>query len=177
METLYAGRFLNLVREGRWEYCERVHNTPAAMIFAMTEQRELLLVEEFRPAIGKQSICFPAGLIGDEGAENAETAARRELLEETGYEARQMRFLFEGPSSPGITSEFLAYFLASGLRRVGSGGGVQNEKITVHHVPLEQAEAWLEQQRNAGKAVDPRIYVGLYAIHKYEKQFIDDPNH
>ena len=58
MEMLYAGRFLNLVREGHWEYCERVHNTPAAMIYAVTERREVVLVEEFRPAIGRQSICF-----------------------------------------------------------------------------------------------------------------------
>ena len=93
MERLYAGRFVNLVREGHWEFCERVNNTPAAMIFARTEEDRVLLVEEFRPAIGKQSICFPAGLIGDEGEESAVEAARRELLEETGYDAASVRLL------------------------------------------------------------------------------------
>ena len=167
MEMLYAGRFHNLVREGHWEYCERVHNTPAAMIYAVTERREVVLVEEFRPAIGRQSICFPAGLIGDEGTEDAETAARRELIEETGFEAKKIFPLYDGPSSPGITSEYLFFFLAVGLRRVSDGGGVQGEHITVHCVPFDQADDWLARQRAVGKAVDPRIYAGLYEVGKY----------
>ena len=166
METLYAGRFVNLVREGRWEFCERVNDTAAAMIFALTEDGCVLLVEEYRPPIRKQSICFPAGLVGDEGAESAEAAARRELLEETGYEAEHMRFLFEGPSSPGITSESIGFYLATGLRRVADGGGVQGENITVHKVPLADIEPWLAAQLAAGKAIDPRIYTGLYFIEK-----------
>lgn len=167
MEMLYAGRFLNLVREGRWEYCERVRRTSAAMIFTLTDRREIVLVEEFRPAISRQSICFPAGLIGDEGDEDAETAARRELMEETGFEAKKMLLLYEGPSSPGITSEYLSFFLAVGLHRVGDGGGVQGERITVHCLSFDRADAWLAQQRASGKAVDPRIYAGLYEISKY----------
>lgn len=168
METLYSGRFVNLVRDGRWEYCERVKNTAAAMIFARTRDRKILLVEEYRPPIQRQSICFPAGLIGDAGQESAEDAARRELLEETGYEAGKMRFLYAGPSSPGITSEYISFFLASDLVHRGRGGGVQGENITVHEVPEESVDAWLETQRAAGKAVDPRIYAGLYALKKTE---------
>ncbi len=167
MEMLYAGRFLNLVREGRWEYCERVRRTSAAMVFTITDQREIVLVEEFRPAIGRQSICFPAGLIGDEEVEDPETAASRELMEETGFTAEEMTFLYDGPSSPGLTSEYLAFFLAVGLRRVSAGGGVQGEHITVHCVPFDQADDWLTRQRAVGKAVDPRIYAGLYEIGKY----------
>lgn len=165
-EKLYSGKFVNLVREGRWEYCERVNQTAAAMIFACTAEGRALLVEEYRPPIGRQSICFPAGLIGDEGAESAEAAARRELLEETGYEAGGMRFLFDGPSSPGITSEYLSFYLATDLTRSGAGGGVQGERITVHEVPLSCIEDWLEQQRAQGKAVDPRIYTGLYFLQR-----------
>ena len=170
METLYAGRFVNLLRDGRWEYCERVNNTAAAMIFALTEEGRVLLVEEYRPPIRKQSICFPAGLIGDEGDEAPETAARRELLEETGYLAGSIRFLFEGPSSPGITSESIGFYLATGLRRVAAGGGVAGENITVHEIPLADIEPWLAAQRAAGKAVDPRIYTGLYFLGKNAEQ-------
>ena len=167
MERLYSGKFINLVRDGRWEYCERVNNTAAAMIFACTAEDNVLLVEEFRPPIGKQSICFPAGLIGDESAESAADAARRELAEETGYSAEHMQFLFEGPSSPGITSESLSFFLATGLRRISAGGGVQGENITVHEVPLPDIEAWLSTQLALGNAIDPRIYTGLYFIPRH----------
>lgn len=121
-------------------------------------------VEEFRPPIGRRSICFPAGLIGDTGAESPEVAARRELPEETGYEATDMRFLYDGSSSPGITSEYLSFFLATGLIKRTEGGGVRNERITVHLVPEASIDAWPAAQRAAGKAIDPRIYAGLYAI-------------
>ena len=164
METLYHGKFLNMVREGRWEYCERVNNTSAVMIFACTPENKVLLVEEFRPPIGQRCLCFPAGLSGDEGPESDAAAARRELLEETGYEAAEMRFLFHGPSSPGLTSESLSFYLATGLRRVAAGGGVENENITVREAPLEDIDAWLAAQEEQGIALDPRIFTGLYFL-------------
>ena len=165
-EMLYEGKFLDMVKEGRWEYCRRKNETEAVMIYACTAENELVLVEEFRPPIGKQSLCFPAGLSGDEGPESHERAARRELLEETGYEAESMRYLFTGPSSPGLTSETLHFFLAEGLKKVAAGGGVENENITVHTVPIAEAEAWLQQKMAQGVAVDPRIYGGLYFLPK-----------
>jgi len=164
METLCKGKFLNMVREGRWEFCERVNNTAAAMIFACTPEGRVLLVEEYRPPIAAQSICFPAGLVGDEGPEQATAAARRELLEETGYAAADMRYLFTGPSSPGLTSEVISFYLADGLVKEGPGGGVAGENIIVHEVPREEMDDWLMAQVAAGKSIDPRIYTGLYFL-------------
>lgn len=164
METLYQGKFLNMVREGRWEYCERVNQTGAVMVFACTPENKVLLVEEFRPPIGRRCLCFPAGLSGDEGPESDAIAARRELLEETGYEADEMTFLFHGPSSPGLTSESLSFYLATGLHRVAAGGGVENESITVREAPLESIDSWLAEQVEQGIALDPRIYTGLYFL-------------
>ncbi len=163
-EALYNGRFLNLVREGRWEYCERVNQTGAVMIFAATPEGNVLLVEEFRPPIVGRCLCFPAGLSGDEGAESDLEAARRELQEETGYEAAALRYLFTGPSSPGLTSEKVSFYLATGLRRVGEGGGVDNENITVREAPLADIDAWLAARAAEGTAIDPRVYTGLYFL-------------
>lgn len=167
METLYKGKFLNMVREGSWEYCERVNQTSAVMIFACTVEGNVLLVEEYRPPIGCQSLCFPAGLSGDCGPESDAIAAQRELLEETGYEAAELHYLFTGPSSPGLTSETLSFYLATGLRKVASGGGVDNENIIVHEAPLADIDSWLAAQIAAGKSIDPRIYTGLYFINQY----------
>lgn len=164
METLYEGKFLNMVKEGRWEYCQRKNDTQAVMIFACTPDDKVLLVEEFRPPIGKRCLCFPAGLSGDEGPESHERAARRELLEETGYEAAEVEYLFTGPSSPGLTSETLHFFRAAGLRRVAAGGGVENENITVREVPLAEINVWLQDRAACGVALDPRIYSGLYFL-------------
>ena len=153
-----------MVREGRWEYCERVNQTGAVMIFALTPDDKVILVEEFRPPIGKQSLCFPAGLSGDEGSESEAAAAHRELLEETGYAADEMQYLFTGPSSPGLTSESLSFFLAKGVQKVGVGGGVENENIVVHEVPLAEIEPWLMEKDAAGVSIDPRIFTGIYFI-------------
>ncbi len=163
-ETLHAGKFLNLVREGGWEYCARVNDTQAVMVFALTEAQRVLLVEEFRPPISRRCICFPAGLSGDEGPESATAAAQRELMEEAGYEAAELRHLFDGPSSPGLTSEYLSFYLATGLRRVGQGGGVAGEDITVHEVPLDGIDTWLAAREAEGAAIDPRVYTGLYFL-------------
>lgn len=163
-EIVYTGKFLNMAKEGRWEFCERVNDTRAAMIFACTPDNKVLLVEEFRPPVDARCLCFPAGLVGDVAPESAAAAATRELEEETGYTAASMQFLFAGPSSPGLTSEMLSFFLATGLSRVSQGGGVDGENITVHEVPMDQIDSWLEQKRAHGVLVDPRIYTGLYFL-------------
>lgn len=166
MEMLYEGKYLDLVKEGRWEYCRRKNDTEAVMIFACTPENKVLLVEEFRPPIGKRCLCFPAGLSGDEGPESHELAARRELEEETGYTAETMEYLFTAPSSPGLTSETLHFYLAGGLRKVTVGGGVEGENITVHEVPTEEIETWLNQQAAQGIAFDSRIFSGLYFLQR-----------
>lgn len=164
METLGQGRFLQLVRDGRWEYCDRVKGMGAVMVFSCTPGGAILLVEEYRTAIGCRCVCFPAGLSGDEGPESDAEAARRELREEAGYEAEKVEFLFKGPSSPGMASEMVSYFRATGLHRVGQGGGIEGEDITVREVPREEIDDWLAAQEAAGVAIDPRVYTGLYFL-------------
>ena len=79
----------------------------------MTDDKEVLLIRQFRPPVNGYVIEFPAGL-NDKG-DTLEEAAKRELLEETGYSAREMIFLTEGPMSSGASGEILTVFLAKGL--------------------------------------------------------------
>src|SRR4051794_7804257 len=88
--TLHTGKFLALVKEGQWEYAERTNATGAAIIVAVTDEQKLLLVEQYRIPVHVRTIELPAGIIGDDpgnGDEAHAEAARRELAEETGYEA------------------------------------------------------------------------------------------
>jgi ADP-ribose pyrophosphatase len=89
-------------------------------------------------------------------------AARRELLEETGFAARRFVLLGESPTSPGLTSETVVFVRALGLKKVAGGGGIDNEKITVHCVKLARAAAWLRRRAKAGAQVDVKTYAGLY---------------
>jgi ADP-ribose pyrophosphatase len=165
--TLYTGKFLSLIKEGHWEYADRVNATGAAIIVAVTGERKLLLVEQYRIPVHARTIELPAGIIGDEpgrGGEADRAAASRELIEETGYEAGLMEALSHGPASSGLTSETVTLFHATKLRRVGAGGGIAQEDITVHEVPLADVRAWLVAKGKEGVLIDPKIYAGLYFI-------------
>lgn len=168
-EVLGQGRFLRLVRRQNWEFIERTKPVRAAFIAAMTDTGCLILTKEYRIPVGKTCVGFPAGLIGDmAGQENesVEDAVKRELLEEAGFEAARVSFLTEGPSSAGQTEEVIAIVLADGLKKVGAGGGLEGEHILVHEVPLPEVHDWLEARVREGCIVDPKVYTGLYFIHR-----------
>jgi ADP-ribose pyrophosphatase len=164
-EILGEGKFLRLVRDGRWEIAERTNAKGAVAIVAITRDRRLVLTEQTRTAVGHPVIDIAAGLAGDEpdhdGEALAETA-RRELLEETGYDAKKLTHLANCPSSPGLTSEIISYFLAKNVRKVEDGGGVDHEDIIVHAPSLRMIRTWLAKQVAAGKLIDVKVYLALY---------------
>lgn len=161
-EVLGTGRFLRLVRRQGWESAERIVGTAVVGIIAVTDAGELVMVEQYRPPVGARCVELPAGLVGDlDSDEDLEVAARRELEEETGYQARDWRHLYEGASSAGLTPETVHLFLATGLVRVGDGGGDDSEDITVHVIPLEDIERWLSARQRAGCRVDIKLFGAL----------------
>lgn len=160
----YQGRFLGMRELDRWEYAYRTNASGVVGIVAVTDAKELILVEQYRIPVESRVIELPAGLSGDDGDfhEALETAAQRELLEETGYRAGTLENLLTCPSSSGMSDEVITIFYASGLERIGPGGGSENEKIMVHHVPLDGATTWLEARMDEGMLVDPKVYAALF---------------
>lgn len=163
-QTLAAGRFLRMVKRGRWEYVERHTSRGAVAVVAVTDDGELVLVEQDRVPLGRRCIELPAGLAGDlddAADESFAQAANRELLEETGYHAGQIEHLFTVATSPGLTSETIDLYRASKLIKQHAGGGINHEEITVHLVPAADAYGWLTQQAEAGKLVDVKTWLGV----------------
>jgi ADP-ribose pyrophosphatase len=166
VRVLHDGEFLQLLRDAHWEYVRRQRASGAGFIVAITDARELVLVEQDRIPLRRRVIELPAGIIGDSAAtqdESAAVSALRELEEETGFRGTHTRALCQGPVAAGMTSEIGYFTQVLGLTRVGPGGGVEGEDITVHVVPLAGIEDWLAAQQAARAVlIDPRIYIALH---------------
>ncbi|MBI1346173.1 NUDIX hydrolase [bacterium] len=168
-EILGEGHFVRLVRDGRWEFAERNNCQGVVAVIAVTAEDQLILTEQFRPAVGKLVIDIAAGLSGDEpGQQDEELAlsAQRELLEETGYVAKKLVHVADCPSSPGLTNEIFSYFVARKVQKQGTGGGVSHEQITVHTPAVATISRWLKRQVKLGKLIDPKVYAALYFVLK-----------
>ncbi len=160
---VWQGKYLDVSVDGTWEYANRVGHLSAVVIVAI-DDGHILLVDEHRVPLGRRCLGLPAGLVGDDGAaEEIETAAIRELEEETGYRAERVERLGEFASSPGMTSETFDLVRATGLTKVGEGGGIDAEDIRVHRVPLSEVPAFVAARRADGWAVDVKLLLPLAA--------------
>lgn len=165
MKELHAGRHLRLVVRRGWEFVERPGVRGIVVLVAVTPEGRLLLVEQRREPVDADVLELPAGLAGDAGSpadEPLEEAARRELVEETGWDAASLERLTAGPPSAGVTSEVVTFFRARGLVRTGPGGGVEGEAIRVREVPLGEAGEYLRAREAEGTLVDPKVWAGLW---------------
>ena len=162
--TRYRGRYLSLLERDGWEFASRCNASGVVVIVAVTDEGAIVLVEQHRKPVRARVIELPAGLIGDhvDPEDSVIEAARRELLEETGYAAEHLEILMACPSSAGMSDEIITFVTATGLQRIGPGGGDASEDIEVVVVPLEQVDQWLTRQHSAGRQMDPKIYAALY---------------
>ncbi|MDT8760827.1 NUDIX hydrolase [Sphingomonas psychrotolerans] len=162
VEIAWQGKWVVAKRQGKWEYVSRARNIQAAVIVAIDDSDHVLLVDQYRVPLGKRCLELPAGLIGDEhDGDTALDAARRELEEETGYRCASVEDLGYFHSSPGMVSEGFTLVRATGLTKMGEGGGVAEEDIVVHRVALADVPAFVAQKRAEGMAVDVKLLLLL----------------
>ena len=145
----------------RWEAVERVNCSGIVVIIPVTKEGDLLLIRQFRPVLNNYVIEFPAGL-NDKG-ETLIDAARRELIEETGYTSEGLELMAEGPVSSGLSTEILTVFLAREaapappdlLKKYPID---ETEEIEVVRTPLVSAYETIEEFRRRGDIADLKIY-------------------
>ena len=104
-------------------------------VIALTPDRQIVLVEQYRHGVDETTLEIPGGMV-DEGEEPIE-AAKRELLEETGFEAEQWEMLGKVSSNPAILSNFTHIFLARNCMKTSAQQTDGHEDIKVHKMPLK----------------------------------------
>jgi len=165
---VFAGRLLKVrvdtvrLPNGVESTREVVEHPGAVAVIALTPERELILVRQYRQAVGEVMLEVPAGvpLAGEEGA----AAARRELEEETGWRAGSVKKLFSGYASPGYSNEVIQFFLAEELASFQQKTD-EDELIEVVKLPLGEARALLR----TGKIKDNKTILAIMAVGLYLK--------
>src|SRR3546814_19918147 len=107
-ELLYQGEWLRMVKRGQWESCERTHGKDglAVLVIAVTPDDHVLFVEQYRVPLGAKTIEMPAGLVGDDDASDTlNSAHRRDLIGETGWDAAPIAVPPVGPPHAGTTHQ------------------------------------------------------------------------
>ena len=161
IEVLCEGKFVRALRRGKWEFASRANDIKAVVILAEYEGK-VILIDQPRVALGVRCVELPAGLVGDDDPNaTVESTAVKELEEETGFTAERVERLGEYYASPGMLSESFTLVRAHGIRRIGDGGGDDNEDICVHLVARADIPNFVELKRAEGFAIDVKLLIFL----------------
>jgi ADP-ribose pyrophosphatase len=164
-DTLYVGRVLALRLDqvvmpgGRTAGREVVEHPGSVAVLPLHDDASVVMIDQYRHPVGRRVRELPAGLL-DAPGENPVTTARRELVEEVGYTAREWSVLVDMVASPGFSDEAVRVFLARGLAEVGRPAG-DDEEADLNVVRLPMVEA--VRQVLAGEIVSAPTVAGLLA--------------
>jgi len=165
-EKIFEGRRINLrvdrvvLPSGRETTREIAAYPDSVGIVALDEEENVILVRQYRHAVGRTLLEIPAG--GMEKGESPEQSALRELEEETGYTAADIEEIGGIYAAPGYSTEFLHLFVATGLRQ-GPSRNDEDEEIEVVSVPLKD----IPQMIRSGELCDGKSVVGLLTLLLY----------
>jgi len=125
---------------------EIVNHPGAVAIIAVTDEKKIVLVEQYRKALEKEIVEIPAGKL--EPGEKPEVTAVRELEEETGYVCDKMEFVTSFYTSPGFADEILYVYKAIGLKKKENKAALdEDEFVELMEVSLEEAVELMKNQR------------------------------
>jgi 8-oxo-dGTP pyrophosphatase MutT (NUDIX family) len=137
-------------------------------VIALTGERNVVLVDQYRHAVGQLRTEFPAGAVDE--AEVPLAAIKRELLEETGYASDDWHRLGSAPVNPVLQTNRIHCFLALGAHKVAEQDLDEGEAIRTHELPLPE----FIEQVDAGRLELPALQLAsLYLLQSYLRRSTD----
>lgn len=160
--TVWRGQAVNFrvdtvkLPDGKRATREYLDHPGAAGVVPFVDKKTIVLVRQCRHPVGEVTLELPAGKL--DAGESPLACLRRELREETGYEARRFTPLIRYWPTPAFTNEVLHLYLAEGLR-AGRHSPDADEFLEVVHMPFDEALSLVK----SGKIKDSKTVVGLLA--------------
>ncbi|GAB4121966.1 MAG: NUDIX domain-containing protein [Sideroxydans sp.] len=168
--VMYEGSFLKVLKDevqlpdGSVSTREYLTHPGAVAMLAILDNGKLLFERQHRYPWHQDFIELPAGKI--DAGEDILATAQRELLEETGYVAREWQHLATAAPCIGYSDERMEYFIARGLTHQG-GRLDEGEFLEVFELSLEEALVWIRD----GRIIDSKTIVGLFWLERYLKDW------
>ena len=168
--TLWEGKYIRTSmilykdRSGtarEWEAVSRLNCRGIVIVVPITKNNEIILIRQFRPVLNSYAIELPAGLI-DEG-EDAISAGKRELIEETSYCSDNFKMLTVGVMSTGVERDKWNIVVAQDAEEASEDlqrahQADENEDIETIVVPVDNVYETLDSYAGKGDEIDLRIY-------------------
>ena len=140
-----------------------VENPDWVNVIALTKEKKVVLIEQFRHGTEEVTLEIPGGLIDEN--EKPEIAAKRELLEETGFESTEMIYLGKSHPNPAIQSNTLYHYLALDCEKTDETNFDEHESIVAKTVPLEEVPKLIAADKFPHSlAITSFYYLSLYEL-------------
>ncbi len=170
-EIVFEGQYMRAIKRhfiGRtgklcyWETMERKTYGRIVGVIGVTQKEEIVLVKSYRVPLKSYVLELCAGLI-DHKKEREEKAARREFLEETGYQAKKIERLVSGPFDTGRAGDEMVIFLATNIVKTKNQSLEEAEDIEVVKIPFKKAYQTLTNPPRNLK-IDIKLFGVLYLL-------------
>lgn len=132
-------------------------------VIPITENNEVVLIEQFRHGTGQLTLEIPGGMVDAEDISPMHAAAR-ELLEETGYEAPELIHIGRNHPNPAIQSNYCDTYLARDIKRIIEPRFDRNEYIEIRLTPIEQIPYLIQ----SGRVTHALVIVAFYYLQLHE---------
>jgi ADP-ribose pyrophosphatase len=151
-EEIFSGKVISLhlqdveLPNGKRSKREIIKHPGAVAILAITDEKKIVMVEQYRKALERTIVEIPAGKL--EKGEEPALCARRELEEETGYECANLELLTSFYTSPGFADEIVHVFLAKGLTKKENSAALdEDEFVNLEEITLEESLQYIKEQK------------------------------